>query len=140
MVQANLSTSRARVLRGMHFHRRQADFWVVLDGMAFVGLYDLRAGSPTQRETTTLTLDARQGLTGLLIPPGVAHGFCAITEVGLLYLVTAEFTGEDEGGFSWNDPDLAISWPFEEPIVSERDRTSGTLASVLRDPPAFSGT
>jgi dTDP-4-dehydrorhamnose 3,5-epimerase len=140
MVQANLSTSRAGVLRGMHFHRHQADYWIVLEGVAFVGLFDLRAGSPTERGTATITLDATAGLHALYIPPGVAHGFCAITEMRLQYLVTGEFTGTDEHGFSWNDPELGIRWPVAEPIVSERDSSNGSLAAALSDQPTFSDT
>src|SRR2546422_11127903 len=85
MVQANLSTSRAGVLRGMHFHRQQADYWIVLDGVAFGGLFDLRAGSPTEPSTATLTLDAGAGLRALYIPPGVGHGFYAVCEARLQY-------------------------------------------------------
>jgi len=47
MVQANLSMSRPNVLRGLHVHRKQADYWTILSGTAFIGLYDLRRGSPT---------------------------------------------------------------------------------------------
>jgi dTDP-4-dehydrorhamnose 3,5-epimerase len=140
MVQANLSTSRAGVLRGMHFHRHQVDYWIVLEGVAFVGLFDLRAGSPSERATATITLDAAAGLHALYIPPGVAHGFCAVTEMQLQYLVSCEFTGADEHGFSWNDPALGIRWPVADPIVSERDSTSGSLADALADQPTFSGT
>src|SRR5205823_4132565 len=41
-VQANLSTSAPGVLRGLHYHRRQLDYWVVASGRAFVGLVDVR--------------------------------------------------------------------------------------------------
>ncbi len=40
--QANLSVSSAGVLRGLHFHERQTDLWVVLEGRALVALVDLR--------------------------------------------------------------------------------------------------
>src|SRR6059036_3038833 len=61
MVQANLSVSRAGVLRGLHFHRRQADYWCVLTGDAFVGLYDLRSGSPSQGVKAEVRLSAELG-------------------------------------------------------------------------------
>ena len=139
MVQSNLSVSRVGVLRGMHYHRRQADYWCVQDGVAFVCLYDLRAGSPTQRTGAAFTFDASRGLRGLYIPAGVAHGFSAVSEVRLLYLVDAEFTGDDELGFAWDDPDLGVAWPVERPTLSDRDRSNPTLASALVDPPRLDG-
>jgi len=127
MVQANLSRSRARVLRGLHFHRRQADYWCVLAGRAFVGLFDLRAGSPTEGRKAELTMDAEAGRTALYLPPGVAHGFYAETEVLLQYLVDAYYSGEDELGLAWDDPDVGIAWPVSEPVLSERDRHNPSL-------------
>lgn len=134
MIQANLSRSKAGVLRGPHFHRRQADYWVVVEGRAFVGLVDLRAGSPTEGERQQLTLDAGEP-AGLYIPPGVAHGFYAETDVILHYLVDAYHDGADEFGIAWDDPDLGIAWPTTQPLLSERDRSNPSLAEVLRDPP-----
>jgi dTDP-4-dehydrorhamnose 3,5-epimerase len=137
VVQANLSRSRAGVLRGMHFHRRQSDHWVIASGSGSVGLYDLRDGSPTEKRAQTIRVDTAEGLVGIVIPPGVAHGFCALTDLTLLYLVDAEFDGGDEFGFAWNDPALGIDWPVAEPVVSDRDAAAPSLATVLADPPRF---
>jgi dTDP-4-dehydrorhamnose 3,5-epimerase len=134
MLQANVSRSRAGVLRGPHFHRRQADYWVVIEGRAFVGLIDLRSGSPTQNERQQLTLDADEP-AGLYIPPGVAHGFYAQTDLILQYLVDTYHDGSDEFGVAWDDPDLGIEWPTTQPLLSERDRANPSLVEVLRDPP-----
>ncbi|MBI3648210.1 MAG: dTDP-4-dehydrorhamnose 3,5-epimerase family protein [Actinobacteria bacterium] len=136
MVQANLSESSAGVLRGLHFHRRQTDYWVVLEGVAFIGLFDLRLGSPTRGRSGHLRLDAAEGLRGLLIPPGVAHGFFAVSPLRLQYLVDLAFDGSDEHGVAWNDPALGIPWPEAEPVLSGRDRSNPSLEEVLRDPPA----
>jgi dTDP-4-dehydrorhamnose 3,5-epimerase len=121
MVQANLSRSRAGVLRGLHFHREQADFWVLLSGTQFVGLYDLRSGSPTAGRKLELRMVQGDGANGLYVPPGVAHGFYAESDVELLYLVDRFFTGEDEHGIAWDDPDVGISWPSSDPILSDRE-------------------
>jgi dTDP-4-dehydrorhamnose 3,5-epimerase len=138
MLQANLSQSEATVLRGVHYHRRQGDYWVVLGGVACVGLYDLREGSPTRGRGTTVWMDQMvEGAQGLYIPPGVAHGFAAVEELTLLYLVDAEFTGEDEHGVAWDDPGLGIDWPLTDPILSDRDRSNPALSLVLRDPPPY---
>jgi dTDP-4-dehydrorhamnose 3,5-epimerase len=137
MVQANHSESRAGVLRGLHFHRRQTDYWVLLEGSAFVGLFDLRAGSPTEGASALLGLDASGALQGLLIPPGVAHGFFAETPIRLEYLVDLAFDGSDENGLAWDDAGTGILWPAADPVLSERDRSNPSLAEVLQDPPGY---
>jgi dTDP-4-dehydrorhamnose 3,5-epimerase len=137
LVQVNLSRSRAGVLRGMHFHRRQTDYWCFVEGRAFVGLFDLRKGSPSEGESQTFELDAAAALRGLVVPPGVAHGFFAETDVALLYLVDRAFDGRDEHGFAWNDPELPVAWPAAGPTVSERDATAPPLVEALVDPPAW---
>jgi dTDP-4-dehydrorhamnose 3,5-epimerase len=137
MMQANLSVSRAGVLRGMHFHRHQADYWCVIDGIAFVALFDLRMGSPSHRIGASFTFDAGSGLRGLYVPAGVAHGFAALTAVRLQYVVDGEFTGDDEYGIAWDDPDLGIAWPLDGPVLSDRDRANPSLASALADAPPF---
>jgi dTDP-4-dehydrorhamnose 3,5-epimerase len=138
MVQSNISRSKVGVLRGPHFHRRQADYWVVLEGRAFVGLIDLRDGAPDAGSRQQLMLDSTEP-QGLYIPPGVAHGFYAETDVVLLYMVDAYFDGADEFGIAWNDPDLGIAWPSTDPILSDRDRSNPTLAQVLADGPVVAG-
>ena len=132
MVQSNVSRSRGGVLRGLHVHGRQADYWCVLEGTAFVGLYDLRAGSPTESAKAELRIDAEREPMGLYIPPGVAHGFLAETDVTLQYLVDQVFTGGDEFGLAWDDPEVGIAWPLADPAVSERDRSNPRLADAPR--------
>ena len=58
---------------------------------------------------------------GLLIPPGVAHGFAAATDLVLVYIVSNYFDNTDEHGIAWNDPALSIEWGIENPVVSQRD-------------------
>ena len=136
VVQANLSRSMPGVLRGMHFHREQWDYWCPVAGDAFVALADLREGSPTRREVMTLGLSGEEP-RGLLIPPGVAHGFYAETEFVMVYLVDAYFDGGDENAVAWDDPDLGIVWPASDPMLSDRDRGSPSLGEALRTPPRY---
>ena len=138
MVQSNLSSSRAGVLRGLHFHRRQADYWWVPRGTILVGLYDLRSGSPSAGVGSEVRLSSKDDEPrGIYIPRGVAHGFLAETDVLMHYLVDEYHTGEDEFGVAWDDPDAGIRWGTTDPILSERDRSNPKLAEVLRSPPAF---
>ena len=138
MVQGNLSRSRAGVLRGLHFHRRQADYWLVVSGAAFVGLYDLRKGSPTEGRKAEIDLSDEDPRT-LYIPNGVAHGFHTADGILLQYLVDRYHTGDDEFGVAWDDPDAGIAWPSSSPVLSERDRSNPSLVDVLREAPVFEG-
>ena len=138
-LQGNVSRSFAGTLRAMHFHRRQWDYWFVVSGEAFVALVDLRSGSPTERTTSTMRLSAETP-RGLFIPPGVAHGFLAETDLVLGYLVDRYFDGTDEWEIAWNDPALGIEWPIADPILSDRDRSSPSLAEALRDPVPFTAS
>ncbi len=136
-VQANLSTSAQGVLRGLHYHRRQLDYWIVATGRAFVALVDVRpptAGSgPAIVETRELAAD-----DWVVIPTGVAHGFLALEPLQLLYLVTNEYDGSDELGFAWDDPAVGVPWPIlsttldGRPILSERDQTNPPLAELVQ--------
>lgn len=133
-VQANHSRSRAGVVRGLHFHRAQADLWYVVSGTARVALVDLRERrDPPQVDT--VELDGNAPAT-LYIPPGVAHGFAALTDVDLIYWVTELYDGSDEFGIAWNDPALGIDWGVDEPRISDRDATNAPLS--WNDLPAFS--
>jgi dTDP-4-dehydrorhamnose 3,5-epimerase len=134
-VQANLSSSAAGVLRGLHYHERQLDYWVVAAGRALVALVDVRPvierRGPPAVETRELAAD-----DWVVIPAGVAHGFLALEALDLLYLVTNEFDGTDELGFAWDDPAVAVPWPTVptpdgRPILSERDQSNPTLAELV---------
>ncbi len=132
-VQGNVSLSKVGTLRAMHFHRLQWDYWFVMSGDAFVALADLRTGSPSERAVSTFRLSGGTP-QGLFIPPGVAHGFWAETDLILEYLVGRTFDGTDEFGVAWDDASLGIDWPAGDPILSERDRTNPSLDEAVRDP------
>lgn len=136
-VQANLSTSAPGVLRGLHLHRRQLDYWVVVSGRAFIALVDVRpmlADPPDRPAVETRELGPDDSV---VIPEGVAHGFLALEPLQLLYLVTNWYDGSDELGFAWDDPAVAVPWPAVadgydgRPIVSERDASSLPLAELV---------
>ena len=67
---------------------------------------------------------------GLFIPPGVAHGFAAVTDMLLWYLVDGYYNPNDELGVAWNDPALGVDWGMSDPVVSERDMTNPTVAEI----------
>jgi dTDP-4-dehydrorhamnose 3,5-epimerase len=127
-VQANRADRAAGSVTGLHFHLHQADWWYVTSGHARLVLHDLREGSATRGETVTIDVDGDH--TGVYVPPGVAHGFSAITDVTLAYLVDRYYDVADENGVAWDDPDLAIDWGVPEPVVTDRDSTNPRLASL----------
>jgi dTDP-4-dehydrorhamnose 3,5-epimerase len=130
VAQVNQTATRAGALRGLHFHQRQSDLWVVLDGQAHVGLADLRGVLGRGHTVPTLSAQLTSG-DSIFIPPLVAHGLWALTDVSLLYLVTEEYDSTDEHGFAWNDPTAAVRWPDGTPLLSERDRTAPDLMDVV---------
>ena len=129
MFQANRSDSRAGVLRGLHYHFHQVDYWYAPVGRVRVGLADLRRSSPTYGASQVIEIGEHNAV-GVFIPCGVAHGFVALTDATLTYLVDQYYNPRDEHGVLWNDPTLAVPWGISEPILSERDRQLPPLDAI----------
>jgi dTDP-4-dehydrorhamnose 3,5-epimerase len=129
MVQGSRTDKVAGSLVGLHYHLHQADYWYVVNGTARVVLHDLREGSPTEGATLSFDVgDARE--CGVYIPPGVGHGFAALTDVILTYLVDHYYSPEDELGVAWDDPEIGADWGLTDPILSERDRMNPRRADI----------
>jgi len=120
MVQANRSEKAAGSLAGLHYHRFQTDYFYALRGRARFGLCDLRRGSATEGATLVVELTGEHD-GGLLVPPGVAHGFLAVTDVLVTYLVDHYYDPQDELGVAWDDPEIGLEWGIAEPVLSARD-------------------
>jgi dTDP-4-dehydrorhamnose 3,5-epimerase len=134
-VQDNFSRSRRGVIRGLHFQQpnSQGKLITCLRGAVFDVALDVRRGSPTFGRWVSAELDEASGRQ-LWIPPGFAHGFCVISdEADVLYKVTDFWTPVHERTIAWNDPDLAIRWPVENPQLSDKDRA----APRLKDAPVL---
>ncbi len=128
-IQGNRSDSKAGVLRGLHYHFKQIDYWFVTRGSIRAGLVDLRPDSPTFRVATTVDI-SEDNIIGLYIPIGVAHGFAALTDCTLNYTVNNYYDGGDEFGVAWNDPELGLDWGVENPNVSDRDLQNPLLQDI----------
>lgn len=131
-VQSNLSVSHKGVLRGLHYHRHQVDYWYPVSGRIRVGLYDLRRGSSTRGAREVLEMTADDPF-GLFVPVGVTHGFLALTDASLAYLVDNYYDGSDEHGIAWNDPEIGIDWGVKDPILSPRDLANPLLRDLTPD-------
>ncbi len=129
MIQANRADRRAGALVGLHYHLHQADYWYVPFGMAQVVLHDLRVGSPTEGATQSFDLSG-DNHHGLFIPPGVAHGFAALTDMTITYLVDGYYNASDELGVAWDDPVLDAAWKVTDPVLSNRDQANPLRADI----------
>jgi dTDP-4-dehydrorhamnose 3,5-epimerase len=129
MVQGNRANRQQGALVGLHYHLHQADYWYVPFGTARVVLHDLREKGPTDGATLSLELSGESHV-GVFIPPGVAHGFAALTDMTITYLVDGYYNPADELGVAWNDPAVDADWGVEKPILSERDRNNPWRADI----------
>ena len=129
MVQANRSDKQAGTVVGLHYHLHQADYWCVPRGRALVVLHDLREGCPTEKATLALEIGEHDD-RGVFIPPGVAHGFAALTDMTIAYLVDQYYNPDDELGVAWDDPEIGADWRVDDPILSKRDRTNPARADI----------
>ncbi len=120
MVQGNRATRKKGSLVGMHYHLHQEDFWYVPFGTCLVALHDLREGSPTNGKSQTIEISG-ENHKGVYIPRGIAHGFLALTDMTITYLVDNYYNGSDELGVLYADPALGFEWPLDDLTVSERD-------------------
>ena len=129
MIQGNRADRTAGCIVGLHFHLHQADYWYVPRGRARVVLHDLREGSPTDGATLTLDIGEHDH-RGVFIPPGLGHGFAALTDMTLTYLVDGYYNPADELGIAWDDPAVDADWGITDPILSKRDQTNPRRAEV----------
>ena len=130
-VQTNLSVSRSGVLRGLHFQTdpmAQGKLVSCSAGSVFDVAVDLRVGSPTYGEWFGEELSLANGRL-LWIPAGFAHGFCVLDgDAVLTYSVTEVYSGPDDGGSRFDDPDIGVRWPIKGPILSAKDQSLPSLA------------
>jgi dTDP-4-dehydrorhamnose 3,5-epimerase len=131
-VQDNYSRSLKGVLRGLHFQKKkpQGKLISVARGEVYDVAVDIRKGSSTFGQWVGVIL-SEENKKQLWVPPGFAHGFVALSEIAdFEYKCTDYYDPSDEGSILWNDPDLAIGWPVENPILSDKDINANKLADL----------
>lgn len=132
-VQDNFSHSIYGALRGLHYQtkpKEQAKLVSVISGEIFDVAVDIRKDSLTFGKWTGEILSEKNHKM-LYIPEGFAHGFCTLSDTAnVLYKVTNEYSLENEQGIVWNDSEIAISWPIQNPIVSEKDKELPPLRNL----------
>jgi dTDP-4-dehydrorhamnose 3,5-epimerase len=131
-VQDNVSRSRRGVLRGLHVQSPypQGKLVQVLDGEVFDVAVDVRVGSPTFGRWVGYHLSG-ENHRQLFVAPGVAHGFCVVSESALLtYKCTEFYHPETELTIAWDDPAVGITWPVDQPILAPKDTGAPGLAEL----------
>jgi dTDP-4-dehydrorhamnose 3,5-epimerase len=140
LVQDNQNRSRPGVLRGLHYQHTppQGKLVGVTRGRIWDVAVDIRADSPTFGRCVGAELSDENGRL-LWIPPGFAHGFCVLGDepADVLYKVDALYNPRGEGGIAWDDPDLAVPWPIDDPVISDRDRSLPGFAEYRASPPLW---
>lgn len=134
-VQDNISVSRRGALRGLHFQNpnSQGKLVSVLKGEVLDLVVDIRLGSTTFGKWEAVRLSS-ENKRQFYIPPGFAHGFLVLSDDALFHYKCTEFySPKDEMTIRWNDPDLGIQWPMDNPLVSEKDAKGLLLKDVPRE-------
>ena len=140
-VQDNHSSSRRGTLRGLHaqLERPQGKLVRVVRGEIYDVAVDIRRGSPTFARYVAVRLSS-DNFFELYVPPGFAHGFQALSEEAeVVYKCTDLYRPGDEIGIGWSDPQIGISWPLEQPLLSEKDRLAPWLAEIEEWLPVYPG-
>lgn len=134
-VQDNHSRSSKGVLRGLHFQLESPQGKLVSagTGAVFDVAADVNPDSATYGRWVGVELN-EENHRQLWISPGYAHGFCVLSEIAdFQYKCTALYHPQSDSGVAWNDSDLAIEWPIDEPLLSDKDKALPTLAEAKRD-------
>ena len=138
--QDNHSRSAPGVLRGLHYQLNPAQGKLVgvIRGRIWDVAVDLRPGSTTFGQRYGVEMSDLNGRL-LWIPPGFGHGFCVLGDepADVMYKVTAPYNPAGEGGVKWDDADLAIPWPIQNPTISGRDQKLPSFAELRSRPPEW---
>ena len=121
-----MSYSKKKVIRGLHLQTKnsQGKFISVIKGKIFDVVVDLRKNSKTFGKHIS-TIISEKNSKSIFIPPGFAHGFCALSsENYVVYSCTEYREKKYEVGIKYNDKDLNIRWPIKKPIISEKDKNN----------------
>jgi dTDP-4-dehydrorhamnose 3,5-epimerase len=137
-VQDNQSRSVYGTIRGLHAQQQhpQGQLIRVIEGEIFDVVVDIRRGSPTFLHWVVTTLSAKN-CRQCYIPAGFAHGFCVISPAAqVAYKCTDFYDPSDELRIRWDDPDIDIKWPLDDPILSAKDRAASSLHDLLQRLPS----
>jgi dTDP-4-dehydrorhamnose 3,5-epimerase len=133
-VQDNHSRSSKGVLRGLHFQKNkpQGKLVRVVRGEVYDVAVDIRQGSPTYGQWEAVILSEENKIQ-FWVPPGFAHGFVTLSENSdFEYKCSEYYDSSDEESILWNDPDLNIPWPIDNPKLSKKDANAPLLTELKK--------
>jgi dTDP-4-dehydrorhamnose 3,5-epimerase len=133
-VQDNHSLSvHVGVLRGLHFQlnpKAQTKVVRCLKGVIYDVVVDLRKGSPTYKKWIGVIL-SEHNKRQIVVPKGFAHGVLTLVpNTEILYKVDEYYSPEHDMSIRYDDPDIGIEWPINNPILSEKDKNALYLMDV----------
>ena len=135
-IQDNHSKSRFGVLRGLHFQKEpyaQAKIVRCIRGEIYDVAVDLRKNSPTFGKYVSVIL-SEYNKYQLYVPRGCAHGFLVLSDAAeVIYKVDNVYAPGYEGGLIWNDPEVNIPWPNDNPSLSPKDKSWPTLKELIEN-------
>jgi len=133
-VQLNHSRSVRGVVRGLHFQwdPPMSKLMRVTVGTAFLVAVDIRKNSPTLGKWVGVEVSS-ENKKQVWAPPGFARGFCVLSDAAeIQYMCTGIYNNMGESGIRWNDPDVGITWPVDNPMLSKKDSVAQSLAEWLK--------
>ncbi|MEA2054926.1 MAG: dTDP-4-dehydrorhamnose 3,5-epimerase [Candidatus Thermoplasmatota archaeon] len=135
IIQENHSKSKYGVLRGLHFQKEpytQSKLVRCIKGKIIDVAVDIRQNSPTFKKYASAELSEDNKLM-LFIPKGFAHGFLVLSnEAEIIYKVDNVYAPDYESGLIWNDPDVNIQWPIDNPVLSKKDKKLPGLKELIK--------
>jgi dTDP-4-dehydrorhamnose 3,5-epimerase len=124
-IQDDISISSRYVLRGIHGDRRTWKLISCLLGKLYLVIVNWNEASPQFRGWESFTLSAENHLQ-ILVPPGFGVGHLVLSEQAIFhYKQSSYYDRTSQFTLPWNDPQLNIWWPIQNPIVSRRDQGVG---------------
>ena len=140
--QDNRSKSGKGIMRGLHYQLipPQAKLVSVVNGEIYDVALDLRIGSPSFGKWSGMIISS-ENKAQLYIPEGFAHGFMVLSESAEVeYKVSSPYYPSHSYGVLWNDPDLNISWPEFDPILSSIDAIQPKFSEIEKSQlPIYTG-
>ncbi|MFA6030182.1 MAG: dTDP-4-dehydrorhamnose 3,5-epimerase [Elusimicrobiota bacterium] len=138
-VQDNHAASTKGVLRGLHLQleHMQGKLVRVVEGKVWDVAVDVRRGSPWFGQWEAFELSA-ENFRQLYIPPGFAHGYCVLSERAQVeYKASDLYHPASDVSIRWNDPQLAVRWPIQDPVLSKKDAEGKTLEALSNRLPSY---
>lgn len=139
-VQDNHARSCHNVIRGLHYQAGSGAQWRLIRctvGEVWDVVVNLKHGSPHFGKWYAAKLSS-ENRKQLLVPPEFAHGYAVLSESAeVQYKCTAHHQPSVERCLTWNDPEVAVPWPIADPIISNKDRSSGLSLKAYAERPDF---